>query len=198
LPTLALVCAFTLASTAIARTQEKPAAPPPTPTPPAAATVTPLRVLVVVSRYQGEKRISSMPYTLSLNGIAGANRNIGGHANLRMGAQVPVMMMAMTNVPKDAPQGGPIQYKDIGTNIDCDVLLLENGRFRLDLTIDDSSVYPDEQSTSVAAKGSPTFRQFRASDSMVLKDGGTAQFTTATDKVNGETVKIDVTLTVVK
>ena len=29
-------------------------------------------------------------------------------------------------------------------------------------------------------------------------DGGTAQFTTATDKVNGETVKVEVTLTVVK
>ena len=33
---------------------------------------------------------------------------------------------------------------------------------------------------------------------MVLKDGETGQFTTATDKVSGETVKVDVTLTVVK
>jgi hypothetical protein len=33
---------------------------------------------------------------------------------------------------------------------------------------------------------------------MVLRDGGTSQFTTATDKLSGEMVKIDVTLTVVK
>jgi len=31
-----------------------------------------------------------------------------------------------------------------------------------------------------------------------LKDGQTAQFTTATDKVTGESVRVDVTLTVVK
>jgi Bacterial type II and III secretion system protein len=197
LRTVTLGFAFTVAATAIVGTQEKPAAAPATPTPKAAATITPLKVLVVVSRYQGEKRVSSLPYTLSVNGIVDPGRNVGGHANLRMGAQVPVMMTAVTNVPKDMPQGGPIQYKDIGTNIDCNVLLLEDGRFRLDITIDDSSVYPDEQNTS-AAKGSPTFRAFRASDSMVLKDGGTAQFTTAIDKVSGETVKVDVTLTVVK
>jgi hypothetical protein len=33
---------------------------------------------------------------------------------------------------------------------------------------------------------------------MMLRDAQTSQFTSATDKVNGETVKIDVTLTVVK
>ena len=33
---------------------------------------------------------------------------------------------------------------------------------------------------------------------MMLKDGQTAQFTTVTDKVSGEIVKVDVTLTVVK
>jgi hypothetical protein len=33
---------------------------------------------------------------------------------------------------------------------------------------------------------------------MVLKNGDTGQFTTATDKVTGETVKVDVTLTVLK
>jgi hypothetical protein len=32
----------------------------------------------------------------------------------------------------------------------------------------------------------------------MLKDGQTAQFTTATDKVSGDVIKVDVTLTVVK
>jgi len=33
---------------------------------------------------------------------------------------------------------------------------------------------------------------------MMLRNGETGQITTATDKVTGETVKVDVTLTVVK
>ena len=189
--TLALVFAFALASTAIVRTQDKPAAPS---APKTSSAVTPIKVLIVVSRFQGEKKISSMPYNLS---IASPVQGVG-HANLRMGAQVPVVMMAMTNVPKDAPQGGPIQYKDIGTNIDCTISTLEDGRFKLDITLDDSSVYPDDQPSSAITKGSPTFRAFRATDSLILRDGSTAQFTTAADKVNGETVKVDVTLTVVK
>ena len=86
----------------------------------------------------------------------------------------------------------------MGTNIDCSASLLADGRFKVDITVDDTSIYPDEPSASLATKGSPSFRSFRANDSMMLKDGQSAQFTTATDKVNGETVKVDVTLTVVK
>ena len=60
-----------------------------------------------------------------------------------------------------------------------------------------TSVYPDEKAAN-GSPGNPSFRSFRANDSMMLKDGQTAQFTAATDKVSGETVKVDVTLTVVK
>ncbi len=201
--TLALVFAFALASTAIARSQDKPAPPPPKP---AAGPVTPLKVQVVISRYQGEKKISSLPYTLSINST-GANAvesaMRGSHANLRMGVKVPVTMMAPLSVDGKplpvAPEKttGPVQYQDVGTNIDCFVWPLDDGRFRLDITVDDSSVYGDDKA-GAEVKGSPTFRSFRASDSTILKDGATAQFTTATDKVSGEIVKVDVTLTVVK
>ena len=70
-------------------------------------------------------------------------------------------------------------------------------RYLLSMTVDDSSVYPDEPPAS-APKNGPSFRQFRATNTMILKNGETGQFTTATDKVTGETVKIDVTLTVMK
>ena len=147
---------------------------------PTPSTTTPLKVQIVVSRYQGEKKISSLPYTLSVT--AGVGRT---SANIRMGAQVPV------------PAAGSVQYRDVGTNIDCEAQALEDGRFRLQISVDDSSVYAEER-PSAATSGSPSFRAFRAIDSMVLRDGGTSQFTTATDKLSGEIVKIDVTLTVVK
>ena len=183
LPMLALVFGFALAATAVVRAQEKPA-------------VTPIKVQVLISRYQGDKKLSSLPYTLSVNGVGDSH---GGRANLRMGAKVPVMMVAAPVVDgQKMPTAGPIQYQDVGTNIDCTVITLDDGRFRLEITIDDTSVYPEEKPSNSATSGSPTFRSFRATDSMVLKDGGTAQFTTATDKVSGEIVKVDVTLTVVK
>ncbi|HMD33453.1 MAG TPA: hypothetical protein VKH42_00730 [Vicinamibacterales bacterium] len=190
LQTLALVSAFALASTAIVRAQDKPAAP----AKEAKAPVVPLKVQVVISRYQGEKKISSMPYALTLNA--------GNRSTLRMGTQVPVMMVSPAPAQvvdgKTIPQLGPIQYKDVGTNIDCSSTALDDGRFLLSITVDDSSVYPDEQSALTGSKGNPWFRSFRASNSMVLKNGETGQFTTATDKVSGEIVKVDVTLTVMK
>jgi Bacterial type II and III secretion system protein len=190
LQTLALVFVFALASTAIAATQERDKEKPAPSAPKAApAVVTPLKAQIVIARYQGEKKISSMPYTLTVNA--------GGHSNLRMGTKIPVTMLMMSNVPKDAPQGGPIQYQDVGTNIDCFTTALDDGRFLLNITIDDSSVYPDEQEPG-GVKGHPSFRSFRASNSMVLRNGETGQFTTATDKLTSETVKVDVTLTVMK
>ena len=121
----------------------------------------------------------------------------GGHANIRMGTKIPITMLSMANVPKDAPVGGPIQYQDVGTNIDCTSMQTDDGRYLLTISLDDSSVYPDEQLPG-GAKGNPSFRSFRANNTMILKNGETGQFTTATDKVTGETVKVDVTLTVVK
>ena len=184
--TLALVLMFALGASAIVRTQDKPAAP--TPKPPAPSV--PVKVTVVISRSQGEKKISSMPYTLSVT---------GSHANLRLGTKIPVMMISHQAADgKTIADVGPIQYQDVGTNIDCDVRTLDDGRFMLNLTVDDSSVYADEAALPGGTKGNPSFRSFRASNSMILKDGQTGQFTSATDKLTGETVKVDVTLTVVK
>lgn len=178
--TLAVVMVLGLSAGTAARAQEKPA-----------PVVTSLKVQVVISRYQGEKKISSLPYALSVNA--------GTHGLLRMGTRIPVMSTSFPPKAEGAPQVGSFNYQDVGTNIDCDVAGVDDGRFRVQITLDDSSVYPNDQAKPGAAStGNPSFRSFKASDSMVLKDGQTAQFTTATDKVTGETVKVDVTLTVVK
>ena len=191
LQTIALVFAFALASSVIVRTQEKPAPPAPKPAP---ATVTPLKVSVVVSRFQGEKKLSSLPYTLSVN--AGSR---GDAPNGRQGAGHDDHVREIAG--RRRAEVGPIQYQDVGTSIDCSVSTAQDdGRFELEITIDDSSVYGDAPTTTdnKPAAGNPSFRSFRASDSMVLRDGQTSQFTTATDKVSGEIVKVDVTLNVVK
>src|SRR5262245_43476290 len=74
----------------------------------------PLKVQIVVSRYDGDKKISSLPYVLSVN----ANDRMP--SVLRMNAQVPLPQMTMPDLgPGPSPFAAPITYKEIGTAIDC-------------------------------------------------------------------------------
>jgi hypothetical protein len=169
--------------------QEKPPAPAPK------VMTTPLKVQVTISRYQGEKKLSSMPYSLSVNALSDG-RDL---SRLRMGAKVPVMALAtpVMEGKQVGPIAGPITYQDVGTNIDCLAWIIEDGRYKITVTVEDTSVYSEDQSPPTV-KGSPTFRTFVLTNSAVLRDGQSTQFTSATDKVSGETVKIDVMLNVVK
>lgn len=152
---------------------------------------TTIKVLITMSRYQGEKKISSTPFTLSITVDRPDSRG-----SVRVGSKIPVMMMAVPTVDgQKMPAAGPVQYQEVGTNIDCFATLVEGGLFKLMVTIDDTSVYTDEKA---GKSDQPTLRSFRANNSMNLKDGQTGQFSTGIDKVTGEITKIDVTLTVVK
>jgi len=137
--------------------------------------LTPLKVQVVIARYEGDKKVSSFPYMLAVTA------NNAQAANLRMGSLVPV----------PTGQGG-IDYKSIGTNIDCSATSLEDGRFQVQVRIEDASVMERRGGEA------PTLRTFNSSNTVVLKDGQTAQFTAAADKVTGEVVKVDVTMNVEK
>jgi hypothetical protein len=84
----------------------------------------------------------------------------------------------------------------VGTNIDCRVTNLDTGRYSVTVSIEDSSVYRDDPSSQVT--GVPAFRSFRTLNSLILRDGQTTEFTAAADKVSGEVIRAEVTLTVVK
>ena len=191
LKTLGAIVALSLAMGAVPGAQEKPA-----PQAEKRPAIVPLKVQVVISRYQGEKKVSSLPYTLS------TNANDRGSSSLRMGAQVPIattMMPLVDSVGKaTVPQS--FQYKDVGTNIDCSAGTTDDGRFRLVITIEDSSIIVDEGKAQpgVVVKGNPSFRSFRTTETLLLRDGQSLQFTSAADKITGDVVKVDVTLTVVK
>jgi hypothetical protein len=188
LQTFHALVAFVLVLGTAAVAQEKPTA----------KEIVPLKVQVVISRYQGDKKVSSLPYTVSVNAndiLDGRPRN----SSLRMGAQVPVATISVSVVDGKAVTPESYQYKDIGTNIDCNATTTDNVYFRLAITIDDTSVIAGEGNLQQGlAKNQASFRTFRSNESLFLKDGQSQQFTTATDKVTGEVVKVDVTLTVVK
>jgi hypothetical protein len=97
----------------------------------------------------------------------------------------------------------PVQYKSLGTSIDCTGFVEDRndpGRFRLQITVEDTSIYAADKmpAGTVASPGNPVFRAFRLSNTAVLRDGQSTQFTTATDKYSGQVVKVDVMLTVLK
>jgi hypothetical protein len=161
----------------------------------------PLSVDVVVSRYRGEKAVSSLPFTLAVNArkLAGIP---GELSNLRMGAELPVPVMTPTTVDgKPVPvAGGPVQYRNVGTSIDARATLTSDGRYHLNLAVEDTSMYVNDQVTLEAPPVGqvPVFRTFSSRNELVLRDGESRQFTLATDRISGEIIKVDVTLTVVK
>jgi hypothetical protein len=164
------------------------------PSTPSAVAPVGIRVQVVLSRYQGDKKISSLPYTLTVN-MDDRNRNTG-RASLRLGTQVPITTMTRQSSDTNSPLVPSVQYRDVGTSIDCIATALDDGRFKLELTVEDSSVETSAGSGSNSTH--PAFKSFRTNDTVLLRDGQSAQYSTATDRVSSDVWKVDVTLTVVK
>jgi hypothetical protein len=182
---VALVAIVVMLGTAAAAGQDQTsqptpqAAPKPAPvTPPKPAAPT-ARLQVVLSRFNGDKRIANQPYVL----VTVAN---GRPKVLRIGAEVPV---AFGTGAKDNPS-----YKSIGTNIVAEVTLQDDGRFLVGVNVESSSLYPDDQNQV----GRPAFRNYRLDGMAYLKDGQSAEIATATDSLTGEVIKMEVTLAVVK
>ena len=178
-PTVWIVAsAVLLIATAGARAQEKTNGP-----------AIPLKVQVVLSRYEGERKLASMLYTLLVTAGERDNR-----VTLRLGVALPV-----TAAGKDPA----VSVYDVGTNMDCTATLGDAGRFKINLAVNHTSVLESDQKQLQAALPRPgataqLIRSFTSSFSLNLKDGETGQSIAATDPVTGEMMKIDVTVHVVK
>jgi len=144
------------------------------------AAVTPLRVQVVFAEFDGDKKVSSLPYTFSVNAD---ERRTRPNSQVRNGARIPVQ------IDKDK-----VTYFDIGTNIDCSAMLQDDGRFKLTMNVERSAISAESNGPNNA----PIVRQFRAEINPVLKDGQTIESIVATDPLNGHVYHVSVTLNVLK
>jgi hypothetical protein len=166
----------------------------------ALAAIVPLKVTITLSKYQGDKKVSSMPYELTV-------RTDNNKASIRMSTQVPTPTFGSPNPAAADPARqpariGPFVMRDVGTNIDCNASNLDNGRYAVTVTIEDSSIYEDLQNADLP-NGTRTssvsaVRTYRTTNALVLRDGQSTEFTTAVDKVSGDLFKANVTLTVIK
>ena len=75
----------------------------------------------------------------------------------------------------------------------CSATTLEDGRFRVHLTISDSAIAPGKDHDA-----NPNFQSLNTENYLLLRDGQSAQFVAATDKVTGQVTKVEVTATVLK
>lgn len=157
---------------------------------------TPLKVQILFTEMEGDKKVKSMPYTMVF-----ANANATNHgpdiAKLRVGSRVPLY------TGKD----GGLQYIDIGTNLDCRADRLEDGRYSLRLSLERSWVQADvqipmEQSSSTGGSPGqfkePVIGQYKIDAIMIAREGQPVESTSATDPITGRTLKIDLTLSVLK
>jgi hypothetical protein len=156
--------------------------------PPAAEAARPtLRIQLVIGRFEGEKKVGSLPYTFVVT------PNAPNALHIRFGVEAPV---PSPNFAADAGKPGVVEYRSLGTNIDCsNVKDLTGGRYQLDINLQNSAALPGENPGKDAR---PLFRRFDASFTAVLKDGQTMQTIASTNPVTGEVIKIDVTLNVVR
>ena len=155
--------------------------------------ITPLRVQVVFTEFDGDKKIGSLPYTFLVNAD-----DRGSQAAVRMTFHVPVA----TSSDAGAKHVG--QYP-LTTNLDGRAEKTDDGRFLLRLTLEKSSIYlaganqkPASLGGSEVSANDPVQQEFRTNVNLLVRDGQTIQSTVATDPVSGHVLKIDVTVNVIK
>jgi hypothetical protein len=157
---------------------------------------TPLKVQVLWTEYDGDKKVKSLPYIFSVD--AGSKRDYQ-FSKLRVGSKIPVY------TGKDSG----MQYIDVGTNIDCRASQNDGGSFRLELVVERSwvesevlvpvaKISGDDKSDSPGQFKEPIIRQFKTEMAVSLHDGQNTESTVATDPLSGRVSKLEITLSVLK
>jgi hypothetical protein len=154
-----------------------------------------LRVQLLITRLQGEKKLASLPYTFVVSARPSSTCPMT-RVRMRMGVDTPVPTSGPDEPGK--PTRRSVQYQTVGTNVDCSADDLGDGRYKLSLTVENSSALPGDKTPGIDMSGYPLFRKFEISVEPILRDGQKAETVSATDPVTGEVVKIDASLNVVK
>lgn len=180
---LAAFLAVTLVS-ATAQAQEPDGAPGP-------GVAVPLSVDVTISRYQGDELVSSLPYVLAVTAYDDATQV----STLRVGADVPLWQELPGRIDS-------YSYRGVFTVIDCSARRVGDDRYEVNVIINESSVYVygDDRPSPDAfgVPGVPFIRSFESSNTLVLRDGQSQRYTAAADRLSGETIRVDVMLTVLE
>jgi hypothetical protein len=151
-----------------------------------------VKLLVVLTEYDGEKKVASLPYSILMN--SDPSGHVAYSSFTRVGVRVPVA---------SAGKDGQSAFVDVGSNIDCGVQTEDEGRFTVRLNFERSSLYfqgrGDEKGTiKTAETGQPYIPTIRTQSLVLVKDGQSLEVLTAADPLNGHVFRISLTLNVQK
>jgi len=160
--------------------------------------VIPLKLQLLLTEYDGTKKIASLPYTMSLTATP-ENKPSGGFAQLRDGVRVPVLTGSKTGE-------NSMQYIDVGTNIDVRAAHTEGELYTAEFRIERSSLVARTENNQAkewapgdpSPSSQPVIRDFRNDFTMELRDGRGNEATVASDPMTGHVLKVEVLLSVVK
>ena len=161
---------------------------------------TPVKVQIVFTEFEGEKKLKSLPYVLYINAPDAPEWKSSSFVKLRVGSRVPVYTGGNT---------GSMTYLDVGTNIDGRAAYSGDGRLLLQTKIERSWVEGGVSVPVARSDGSPSetssghfqepiVRQFVSEFDLKLREGQSVESTMATDPLSGKVLKVDVSFTIVK
>jgi hypothetical protein len=161
-------------------------------------TLASLKVQVIFTEYEGDKKLKSLPYTFL---VTTHTRDGRPESKIRIGNRVPVYT---------GPGQNSWQYLDVGTNIDSWAEGVAPGQYRVYLYLERSWVEGDKflpvdktaasssENSDVARFAQPIIRQYKAELTPILKDGQSLETQLATDPLSGRVVKLEVSISVLK
>ena len=148
--------------------------------------VTPLKIQVLLTEFDGAKKVKSLPY---VSYVTASSEHAYEFTKIRLGTKVPVYT---------GKESG-MQYIDVGTNIDCRARHAEGDAYRLSVVVERSWVDGASDLSGTAGQlPEPIIRQFKNEMEVTLRDGQTSEPTVATDSMTGKVMKIEVSLSVLK
>jgi len=164
------------------------------------ARTTPVKLQIVFTEFEGDKKVKSLPYTLYINAPDAPEWKSSSFVKLRVGSRVPVYTGGTT---------GNMTYLDVGTNLDARAAYPSDGHLLLQMKIERSwveggvsvPVAKSDGSASEASSGhfqEPIIRQFVSEFDLKLREGQSVESTMATDPTSGKVLKVDVSFTIVK
>lgn len=161
---------------------------------------TPVKVQIVFTEFEGDKKVKSLPYSLYINAPDAPDWKNSSFVKLKVGSRVPVYTGGST---------GNMTYLDVGTNVDARSAYTGEGRLSLYLRIERSwveggvsvPVAKSDSSASETPSGhfqEPIVRQLVSEFDLKLREGQPVESTMATDPISAKVFKVDVSFTIVK
>jgi hypothetical protein len=152
-----------------------------------------LKITLILHEFDGKQEIATLPYELAVSAHLGVERNQKSRGSGRVGTRIPMLS-----------EKGTISYADVGTSYDYWVSATGDGRFRIEATLDRSSVstanVENIKAKSVPAESpeNPRLNSLRLTLEVLLRDGESEEASVATDPLTGHIWKVEIRLKVLK